>query len=765
MIRIVITAIRSRLFFRKTLILAFLISCLPTTIIGTGSYYIGVSHMENEMKKNHDLQLQQMAERLNEQLFQLQVMANQWSNTSEFGEQLKMIDFADRFQFTHDLYKALVVMGDYNPIIKNVKLYLSGPQVWLSNSAGLIRLQNSEDIERYELIMRDTRSSYWQVVTDSSLAQDNTTVQMIQKLDAAQGAIIVELNKAEITKYLQQLTPGHLGLTLLLTENGLLLGSSQAKISLDYQELYQSLSLKASHQSGKSEDIVYEIAGSPHMVSFQKLDHTGWYYVSAVPLLQSIEPLRTVSGWLLGLNIAVLGIAVILSVMASARLYAPFQKMLQKLDINPVNNGNELEWIQQEWKQMIDRQSSFETATAAQRPILKQGFLIQLIQGYFYAYSGEQLKNRMEHLGWEVGECQFGLIYIQISTYIRERSTSQQDQQLLTFAAANIVEELIISSGIPHLGVINLQNMYVCLIYTQRLDQPKAAAHPHISALLQTIRGTLESVLKLDSVIGVSRLTTEPEKLPDLLEEVRMLFRMRDVNSKEGIYYYTDWIHEYHQTSYYPFSLERSIITAIQKQSVEQVAEYISLFVSELRAGAEKEINVQHGILMLFIRIQHASLKQGISLPVEWIEPAFTESIYQLREVQAITNWLLDKVALPLIMECKINQQVKDSRLTSLMEQVKHFILDNYRSNISLEVCADQFGFTPSMFSKVFKQCMGINFIDYVTQLRMNEAIRLLKDTDMKINDIAQELGYQPTYFNRIFKKEFGITAGEYRRG
>ncbi|MFD2876142.1 helix-turn-helix transcriptional regulator [Paenibacillus rhizoplanae] len=61
----------------------------------------------------------------------------------------------------------------------------------------------------------------------------------------------------------------------------------------------------------------------------------------------------------------------------------------------------------------------------------------------------------------------------------------------------------------------------------------------------------------------------------------------------------------------------------------------------------------------------------------------------------------------------------------------------------------------PALFllSKSFKRVTGQNFIDYVTELRLTKAKELLRDTDLKMNDVALQVGYQQSYFNRIFQK------------
>jgi YesN/AraC family two-component response regulator len=56
-----------------------------------------------------------------------------------------------------------------------------------------------------------------------------------------------------------------------------------------------------------------------------------------------------------------------------------------------------------------------------------------------------------------------------------------------------------------------------------------------------------------------------------------------------------------------------------------------------------------------------------------------------------------------------------------------------------------------------------VNFIDYVTNVRIESAKKQLQDPDKKINEVAANVGYQQRYFNRIFKKQVGVTPGQYR--
>ena len=65
----------------------------------------------------------------------------------------------------------------------------------------------------------------------------------------------------------------------------------------------------------------------------------------------------------------------------------------------------------------------------------------------------------------------------------------------------------------------------------------------------------------------------------------------------------------------------------------------------------------------------------------------------------------------------------------------------------------------------LFKKSVGVNFVDYLTELRINAAKDLLKDPFLTMSEVASMVGYESAnYFTRVFKKNTGITPTEYRR-
>jgi AraC-like DNA-binding protein len=98
------------------------------------------------------------------------------------------------------------------------------------------------------------------------------------------------------------------------------------------------------------------------------------------------------------------------------------------------------------------------------------------------------------------------------------------------------------------------------------------------------------------------------------------------------------------------------------------------------------------------------------------------------------------------------------------MQSILDYI-DKDIANVTLNSVADKFKISTAHLSRVFKKQVGRNFLDYVTEKRLEHACKLIATTDMKISDIVSALGYQNiTYFNKIFKTQYSLTPTQYRK-
>lgn len=113
--------------------------------------------------------------------------------------------------------------------------------------------------------------------------------------------------------------------------------------------------------------------------------------------------------------------------------------------------------------------------------------------------------------------------------------------------------------------------------------------------------------------------------------------------------------------------------------------------------------------------------------------------------------------------------EFRDSKMTgkygNVILKAKQFIEENYADqNTTLTTVAEAVCLSPNHFSTIFSQECKTTFIEYLTNVRLENAKRLMHETDMKGYDIAYECGFSdPHYFSYIFKKNTGLSPREYK--
>lgn len=113
-----------------------------------------------------------------------------------------------------------------------------------------------------------------------------------------------------------------------------------------------------------------------------------------------------------------------------------------------------------------------------------------------------------------------------------------------------------------------------------------------------------------------------------------------------------------------------------------------------------------------------------------------------------------------------LREDVSYDKTTVLMGKVKKYLQHNYMMyDISLDSVSAILNINASYFSTQFKRTFGVNFVDYLTELRINAAKELLADPMRPAAEVASMVGYESAnYFARAFKKRTGMTPTEYRR-
>ena len=93
------------------------------------------------------------------------------------------------------------------------------------------------------------------------------------------------------------------------------------------------------------------------------------------------------------------------------------------------------------------------------------------------------------------------------------------------------------------------------------------------------------------------------------------------------------------------------------------------------------------------------------------------------------------------------------------------YLQEHLAEEISLSVLAEQFHLSAQYISQLFKSEIGVNFLAYLTNIRMERAKKLLLSTALSIGEISEQLGFGDyRVFTKVFKKSEGVTPSQYRR-
>jgi len=761
-------------FFHKSLIITLLISSIPLILLAILTYYNGTREIEREVGRTQRLQYEQVSERVDAELTQLKMTVNQWAYNPLMME-LQNHSIGQDVRYTLDLFNQLVVMKQSDPLIQQVSLLLGeGGGLLIDGENGSRSLAGERYRERYLPLLEQQQIIFW---TDrlalSEASGDSLSVSLVQKVpvlsDPSYGAILVELNKREIASLLEQLSPPGQGVAFLHEESRGYLVANAAERTAGRAELEDSILEEVRNRNEETGSFSYSSGQEVYVVTYGQLKSTGWLYVCATPLSHLIKPVERVFKLPLIAGLLGLAIAFVLSWFASKQLYRPLLHLTKLFGHDQpaaASRKNEVHFIESRWNYLLRERTDMQARLEKALPALREGFVLQLAQGHLNALPDYRIREQYEQFDLPFDHARYSMLLIELYGFAdRYSNRTQGDDRLITFAAANIVEEMLRQrqpDDATSASVINFQDLTIGVLFSYVHDCANERIKAAMSEFGRALIEPLQTYLKLQGIVGVSRVTASVKHLSIILEDTRQAMRHRNLEADDSIIDAEQAMPrgEDGPVPVYPFLEGNMLVQALQSGAEEQVFQHAQAFVEALRAKSSNEFAIQQGMLQLLGNVQFTMTQMGCNPQQLYQGANLYEQLLQIREPSAMLAWFNAAVLAPFLDEM---QSLRDLKIKQAVEKVVALMQENYMQDLSLEYCADRFGTYPQKLSASFRQIVGINFIDYLTRLRLNKSKELLIGTQLKISDIAAQVGYQPAYYNRTFKKHEGMTPGQYR--
>ena len=197
--------------------------------------------------------------------------------------------------------------------------------------------------------------------------------------------------------------------------------------------------------------------------------------------------------------------------------------------------------------------------------------------------------------------------------------------------------------------------------------------------------------------------------------------------------------------------LDKKVIIWILQQEEKEDLPYAAAVVKGMAEGFCHVLRYRFGIAFSFVFQEKE---------IEWSQVA--EELERLRQIA--TNRLNPDKQL-VMAGVEYFEDAEESE-KSFVNRLMNYMWENIDGDLSLCTLSDKLHLNPSYLSRRFKSLTGKNLTEAILELRVKKACELLKNTSLKISEIAPMVGYETAAnFSKVFKKMMNITPREYRDG
>ncbi|QGQ94525.1 response regulator [Paenibacillus psychroresistens] len=199
---------------------------------------------------------------------------------------------------------------------------------------------------------------------------------------------------------------------------------------------------------------------------------------------------------------------------------------------------------------------------------------------------------------------------------------------------------------------------------------------------------------------------------------------------------------------------EKQIFDQIRLGQWEQVHTNVMSFIQRYENEGVDLLQTQQRVLELLWIASRVLSDMG----VEAETPLYSFQAQDYRQLSAESGRLLNRLKQTYV-------EYNDRLEPDTIQQIKQHIINHSNEDISLDAIGKKVGLSPFYISKMFKEQLGVNYIDFLTECRIEKAKKLMGDPEKSLKEISFEIGYHdPNYFSKVFKKMCDVSPTEYRK-
>lgn len=510
------------------------------------------------------------------------------------------------------------------------------------------------------------------------------------------------------------------------------------------------------------------MAESGELVSKTISPYTGWVYEGGLTqgrVVGIVSQLYNI-WFIVGLLMCLAGVVWI--VLVTRRNYKPIEAIVSRIHNYSqsktsalIHNGkqDEFAFIESALESMLEQASSFQQQHREDL-LLRRAYLFQQLMEGQYPSHLEQWNEQRDAMGLpDLSESQIVNV-IEIDKYpLFCEQYPQQDQYLIKFALKSVVQEIAAGQetsvwtewiSASKLGVMAMAD-----------DQDAAQ---HAVTLLEQTRQWVEQHLKLTITVGMGEKTERYTDIPDSYDQARTALKYKMILGENRIIHYTQVSGEERGHAFDFLNLIRSMAQSFRLGNRDWQEKYNALIhnIGQNMLDRDGVVNLVDYMVYSLGREMSCMAKEFQDLWLTEGHPALRSALQSSDTLEQLEQEFGE--ALSALYDNML-ALMEGRNHADTIQKVRLFMEQNSSNpDLSLNYLSERFNMNWKTLSKLFREETGQKFVDYLIELRMNHARKLLEETLLPVQDIATEVGYSNAIsFGRMFKKLMGMSPGDYR--
>lgn len=644
-----------------------------------------------------------------------------------------------------DVFEVLADIANSNKNIAKISVYNQEDNYVITSEKRIEPPQSAQNEAWVAAYQKNYGTMQWLETTLlSDMGMEAPVITVVYPLTAYTrlfpGAIAIQIPVSRLTAYMDEGGDGY-----IMSDTGDRVVTLEGELTLE-PESYTKVNSAIFERVGRKDSFVLEAGKRRYLVSYNKSGYNNWYYVSIHDedrVLSEINGFTRLIIWVVTL---LLGLGLVAVYLFSRSFYSPVEKIVKDLKTHSgvaAQNKNEWKFIEDALREMKQQDKKLEELTAEQRKSEKTMMLKQIVLDgvsswsdyeavfpyrYYSVASIEPDCAEEFHSRYSVEQCAY---LLSLALKVAEKLVNAQ----IGFRASGFVQEN---------GIILVMNSETCNV-------------EGYAGLTQAVHTEMERIFGLSITVAAGSIV-EAGSVSESLESARRNAGRRFfVGDGQVILPCADGPAEEIRAC----AEEGAVFSVLSGKDPARAAALVEELMGQFAPPANQnyETAMQQCLVML---ISINKYMQAKKIPVQAIlrngENMYGD-ILKCKTLQKAGGYILG------ICERVIQYQMISGVQDSFVQKMMNYVHESYKTDIDVYAMAKDLNISYSQLRRLFIEHTGQNIVAYTNQLRIQEAKRLLTETDSTMLEISTELGYNTDQsFNRYFKKLEGMTPGEYRK-